>query len=215
MAWKSLHQQSLADALQASHPAIEGFDDIHALLDWSRFEFLFKDIYSSRKGELAWPPLIMFKALLLQAWHNLSGPALEKALARDLLFRRFPNRLEKEGLLSIAMDEVNSQLAAQSLIIKQGEVSIIDASVIEAKNARPRKNADGENTQDPEAGYSVKQGSDGKRQTTYGFKAHAKVDEDGFIKRIHLTASNVHDPTQFEKLLTGSEAAAYADSAYM
>ena len=63
--------------------------DIHALLDWSRFEFLFKDIYSSRKGELAWPPLMMFKALLLQAWHNLSDPALEKALARDLLFRGF------------------------------------------------------------------------------------------------------------------------------
>jgi hypothetical protein len=35
MAWKSLQQQSLADALQASHPAIEEFDDIHALLDWS------------------------------------------------------------------------------------------------------------------------------------------------------------------------------------
>lgn len=232
MAWKSLQQQSLADALQASHPAIEEFDDIHALLDWSRFEFLFKDIYSSRKGELAWPPLMMFKALLLQAWHNLSDPALEKALARDLLFRRFVgvsldqgvpdhstiwrfrNKLEKNGLLSTAMDEVNSQLAAQSLIIKQGEVSIIDASVIEAKNARPRNNADGENTQDPEAGYSVKQGSNGKRQTTYGFKAHANVDEDGFIKRVHLTAGNVHDSTQFEKLLTGSEAAAYADSAY-
>jgi hypothetical protein len=53
MDWKSLQQQSLADALQASHTAVEEFDDIHALLDWSRFEFLFKDIYSSRKGELA------------------------------------------------------------------------------------------------------------------------------------------------------------------
>jgi IS5 family transposase len=68
------------------------------------------------------------------------------------------------------MDEVNSQLAAQSLIIKQGEVTIIDASVIEAKNARPCKNAGGENTHDPEAGYSVKQGSDAKRQTTCALK---------------------------------------------
>jgi hypothetical protein len=31
----------------------------------------------------------MFKALLLQSWHALSDPALEKQLARDLLFHRF------------------------------------------------------------------------------------------------------------------------------
>lgn len=68
MPWKLLQQQSLADTLQASHPPIEEFDGIHALLDSSGFELLFKDIYSSRKGELARPTLMMFKALLLQAW---------------------------------------------------------------------------------------------------------------------------------------------------
>ncbi|RLA23150.1 MAG: hypothetical protein DRQ61_04560 [Gammaproteobacteria bacterium] len=31
----------------------------------------------------------MFKALLLQSGYKLSDPALEKPLARDLLFRRF------------------------------------------------------------------------------------------------------------------------------
>ena len=40
----------------------------------------------------------------------------------------------------------------------------------------------GENTQDPEAGYNVKAGSDGKVKTTYGYKAHVSVDEDDFIK---------------------------------
>ncbi|MDP0561137.1 MAG: transposase [Candidatus Endonucleobacter sp. (ex Gigantidas childressi)] len=37
----------------------------------------------------SWPPLMMFKALLLQSWYKLSDLALEKQLARDLLFRRF------------------------------------------------------------------------------------------------------------------------------
>jgi len=32
---------------------------------------------------------MMFKVMLLQAWYNLSDPAMEKQLARDLLFRRF------------------------------------------------------------------------------------------------------------------------------
>ncbi|BFN02773.1 hypothetical protein MOXK23_22530 (plasmid) [Moraxella sp. K23] len=31
----------------------------------------------------------MFKILLLQKLYNLSDPAMEKQLARDLLFRRF------------------------------------------------------------------------------------------------------------------------------
>jgi len=31
----------------------------------------------------------MLKALLLQSWYTLSDPALEKQLARNLLFRQF------------------------------------------------------------------------------------------------------------------------------
>ena len=54
--------------------------------------------------------------------------------------------------------------------------------VIQAQRNRPNKDKDGNNTQDPEGGWKVKQGSDGKRKSTYGFKAHANVDEDGFIK---------------------------------
>jgi IS5 family transposase len=32
---------------------------------------------------------MMFKILILQAWYNLSDEALEKQIARDLMFRRF------------------------------------------------------------------------------------------------------------------------------
>ena len=162
----------------------------------------------------------------------MSDPALEKQLARDLLFRRFVglsldqsvpdhstiwrfrNLLEEKGLFDEALSQVNGQLRRQGLLIKTGEVSIIDASVIEAKNARPRKGAKGENTQDPEAAYNVKQASDGKRTTTYGYKVHANVDEDGLIKQVALTPGNVHDSTEFESLLTGDEVEVYADSAY-
>jgi IS5 family transposase len=31
----------------------------------------------------------MFKILILQAWYGLSDEALEKQIARDLMFRRF------------------------------------------------------------------------------------------------------------------------------
>jgi IS5 family transposase len=117
-------------------------------------------------------------------------------------------------LYETLLEEINQQLTQQGLLIRCGEVSIIDASVIEAKQNRPGKGNDGKNTQDPEAAYNVKIGSDGKRKTTYGFKAHINVEEDGFIKTYDYSAGNVHASNVFESLFTGSEKEVYADSAY-
>ena len=232
MAWKNIKQRSFADDLVTIHSAVEELDEVHDLIDWSRIEKHLSQIHTKVQGEKAWPPLMMYKALLLQVWYGLSDPALEKQLARDLLFRRFVelslsenipdhstfwrfrNHLEKLGLHEILLEEINQQLGDQGLIIRSGEVSIIDASVIQAKNNRPNKGKDGENTQDKEAAYNVKNGSDGKRKTTYGFKAHINAEEDGFIKRYEFTAGNVHDSNVFESLLTGKEKEAFADSAY-
>ena len=76
----------------------------------------------------------MFKALLLQSWYTLSDPALEKQLARDLLFRRFvalditesvPDHstfwhfrqtLERLNLMDKLLNEINQQLADQGLM---------------------------------------------------------------------------------------------------
>lgn len=232
MAWKNLTQRSLADALVIDHEALHELDGVSELIDWSRIEALLSDIHAKRRGVRAWPPLLMFKALLLQSWYALSDPALERQLARDLLFRRFVDldlseavpdhsslwrfrqRLEAEGRMEQLLEAVNEQLAEQGLYIKQGEVSIIDASVIEAQRCRPNKNKRGDNTQDSEAGWNVKAGSDGKRKSTYGYKAHANVDEDGLIKATDFTAGNVHDSQCFTHLLSEEESAVYADSAY-
>jgi IS5 family transposase len=174
----------------------------------------------------------MFKALLLQSWYKLSDPALEKQLARDLLFRRFvaldiaesvPDHstfwrfrqtLERLSLMDKLLQEINDQLKDQGLYIKSGGVSIVDASVIEAQQCRPNKGKDGHSTQDPEARWNVKAGSDGKRKSTYGYKAHMNVDEDGLIKSTNYTPGNVHDSNGFTELLDGDESAVYADSAY-
>ena len=69
----------------------------------------------------------MFKALLLQSWYALSDPALEKQLARDLLFRRFiglsisesvPDHstlwrfrqlLEKQSLMNVLLNDQPAQ----------------------------------------------------------------------------------------------------------
>ena len=81
MAWKNLKQRSLGDALLIDHEALQELDGVHGLIDWSRLEQLLINIHSSTRGEKAWPPLMMLKALLLQSWYKLSDPALEKQLA--------------------------------------------------------------------------------------------------------------------------------------
>ena len=86
--------------------------------------------------------------------------------------------------------------------------------MIEAKQCRPNKRKDGASTQDPEATWNVKEGSDGKRKSTYGFKAHINVEEDGLIKSTDYIVDNVHDSNCFTDLLDGNESAVYADSAY-
>ena len=232
MSWKNLAQMSLSDALVKHHEALEELDGIHELIDWKAMEQQLSSIHAKKQGEQAWPPLMMFKALLLQSWYGLSDPGLEKQLARDLMFRRFAglglsegvpdhstiwrfrNALTQEGRLETLLGEINRQLSDQGLYIKAGEVSIVDATVIEAKQSRPRKGKDGENTQDSEAGYNVKIAANGKKTTTYGYKAHVNVDEDGFIKAIDYTPGNEHDSHALEKLLTGAEEQVYADKAY-
>ena len=144
MAWKNLTQRSLADAMLIDHDAVKELDAVHELIDWSRLEQKLSSIHSKKQGEKSWPPLMMFKALLLQSWYKLSDPALEKQLACDLLFRRFTGLdisepvpyhstiwrfrqvLEKSCLMDELLIEINAQLSEQGLYIKSGEVSIVD-----------------------------------------------------------------------------------------
>ena len=42
---------------------------------------------------------------------------------------------------------------------------------------------------------------DGKRVTTYGFKMHSNVDEDGFVKKMTFTPGDVHDSKELNKLV--------------
>jgi IS5 family transposase len=56
-------------------------DELAALIDWPQADQVMALLYPSAKGEKAWPPLAMFKALLLATWHDLSDVALSEALS--------------------------------------------------------------------------------------------------------------------------------------
>lgn len=56
-------------------------DELLAVLDFAPAERALASLYRSAKGEKAWPPLTMFKALLLAMWHDLSDAMLAEALS--------------------------------------------------------------------------------------------------------------------------------------
>ena len=240
MSWKQTAQNSFADSLVVEHKSLSELDDVHNIINWSEIEQTLSNLYSSKRGAPSYPPLMMFKILILQAWYDLSDEALEKQIARDLMFRRFidlslsegvPDHssiwrfrqlLNTENLLEPLLEQINNHLEQNSIIVSLGSINIIDATVIEAKQSRKRKGKDGKNTQDSEAAYNVKVAADGKRKTTYGFKMHANTDEDGFVKKMTYTPGNVHDSQEFDKLLDCEKTKdklkiggqVYADSAY-
>jgi IS5 family transposase len=59
------------------------------LIDWSGIAHCLSDIYSAANSEPGWPPLALFKALLLATWYDLSDVKLAEALADRVSFRLF------------------------------------------------------------------------------------------------------------------------------
>ena len=67
-------------------------DTIHQVIDFREIEKLLRKKYKKRAsadGRPAYPPVPMFKLLLLQRWYGLSDPATEEALKDRICFIRF------------------------------------------------------------------------------------------------------------------------------
>lgn len=135
-------------------------EELAGAVDWAPIERLLGDIYAAAKGEPAWPPLALMKALLLGVWHDLSDVKLAEALDDRRSFRRFcgfseseatPERtafvrfraeLVRRGLDKRLFRAVVRQLEGRGLVVKTG--TLVDATVIRAAS-----------TSDGEAGWNV------------------------------------------------------------
>jgi Transposase domain (DUF772) len=90
MSHRSVGQLSLADQLVKRRAGQnEGLVRMAAMVQWRPLERALGAVYNASEGRPSYPPLVMFKCLLLQQWYTLSDPQLEEALADRLSFRRF------------------------------------------------------------------------------------------------------------------------------
>ncbi|MFG3454895.1 MULTISPECIES: IS5 family transposase [Stutzerimonas] len=172
-------------------------------------------------GRPSYPLLAMLRVHLLQNWFGYSDPAMEEALSETTILRQFaglsleriPDEttilnfrrlLEKHELAAGSLGVINGYLGDRGLSLRQG--TIVDATLIHAPSSTKNK----EGKRDPEM-HQTKKGN----QYYFGAKAHIGVDvESGLVHHVHVTAANVADVTQVDKLLHGEENMVAADAGY-
>ena len=220
-------QPSLADAFVKSYSRAGGFlEEIIKSFDWAALGVLLAQINGSAEGRPGYPPLVMFKIVLLQQWYNLSDPGAEEAVRDRLSFRRFcgipldqetPDHnsvwrfrqtISRLGLEDRLLAEVNRQFDRRGLIVRRG--NLVDATIIAAAVKKPPFEEGQVSTRDPDASFTKKHG-----KTWFGYKAHLSVDEgSGIIRQAEMSSADLHDSQKGEDLIQGDEKAFYADKAY-
>jgi IS5 family transposase len=207
-------------ALRSRQPVV----GINRTLDWRPIETALQAMYPATTGRPPCPPLTLFKMSLLQHCYGLSDPQCEELVSDRLSWRRFVGlglqdnvpdettlvrfraRLVEHGLHEKLLALVNRQLEKQGLILKT--CTLVDATLLQAARRAPSR--EDHRGGDGAAGFTVKRG-----QPNYGYKAHVAADEaHTLIRRVSLTAANVHDSREFETVVRGDEQMVVADKAY-
>jgi len=205
----------------------DGLAEIDRLVDWQPFGRLLSGIHGAAKGEAAYPPLMMFKVVLLQRWYGLSDPQMEEALFDRMSFLgfvglsvedetpdhttiwRFRQKLVADGLIERLFAELSRQLDGHGITIKQG--TLIDASIIQSAARRPRMEEGKVSQTDPDARFGA---NNERGRFTFGYKVHIAVDQgSATIGQWRVTPANVQEVKVAPELLpqTGR---VYADRGY-
>ena len=174
----------------------------------------------------------MIRGLFLQYLYQLSDPQLEDQLIDRLSFRRFVGlpldqsvpdfttfwrfreALAGQGLVAEFFEEINRQLQAKGLLLKQG--TVVDATIIESANRplsdKKRKKLDTEpSSQIDTDADSTKKGG----RYYFGYKGHIGVDIGSkLIRKVCFTPASPHDSTVLEELISEDERSLFGDKAY-
>jgi len=193
-----------------------GLDELHAILDFAPAERVLAGLYPAAKGEKAWPPLAMLKALLLATWYDLSDVMLAEALSDRASFRRFcgfargeatPERtafvrfrrqLVEHGLDQSLFTAIARDLEKKGAAVRKG--TLIDATVIGSASKDDR-----------DAAWARHK----SRAPAHGYKAHIAADKDtGLIRAVETTPANEADVTIAPSIIPDAPGEVYADKAY-
>lgn len=214
MSRRRIGQEAFGFALDRR--VVSALDDLAGLIDWAPVDQALVVISCAAKGEPAWPPLALFKAMLLSIWYDLSDVKLAEALDDRASFRRFcgfsrseptPERTAfvrfRRSLVTHCLDKplfdgITGQLKARAIRVKTG--TLVDATIIASAS------------EDDGEGHWVKHKG---RRAVHGFKAHVGADADtALVEEIAVTPANINDGKAGPDALPDNPGDVYADSAY-
>lgn len=213
------------------------------VIDWQKLGAKLGKLGRSGYGPKGYNPTQLLKALVLQAWHNLSDEGLEEALRVRLdfmaitgfidvpdhtTFCRFRNLLTQLKLWDGLLREVNRQLEQAGLKVKESQGAILDATIIESA-ARPRRELEAiaVDREEEAVDYNVNETESlskdpdatwlkkGKK-SYFGYKGFAIVDqEDGYIDQVHVTPAHISEMTEFKTVIKDrKDKRMYGDKGY-
>ena len=183
---------------------------IETLIDWSAFLPIVVDMYDNKSKKGGRPNIdevLMIKLLVLQEWHGLSDPELERQVTDRISFRNFlgfpetipdystvwyfRERLGETGNDKKIWKELQRQLDEKGLKVKKGviqDATFITAEPGHAKADTPR--GDDAKTRRSKDGTWTKKG----KKSYFGYKLHTKSDTDfGLIRELEATTASLHD----------------------
>lgn len=216
MSRRRIGQESFRFNSQAVAGRSSSLDELSGLVDWLPVDAALKDIYIAVKGEPGWPPLALFKAMLLAVWYDLSDVKLAEALDDRSSFRRFcgfsafeptPERtafvrfrkaLVEQELDKVLFEAITAQLKARAIRVKVG--TLVDATIIASASE-----------EDDEAHWVKHKG----KAAVHGFKAHVGADADtALVEEVAITPANINDGKAGPDALPDNPGDVFADSAY-
>ena len=145
MARRRIGQEQLA-IMGSQRRGDTSLDEMRQLVDWTEIDRLLAGVSAAAKGELGWPPVALFRALLLATWHDLSDVRLAEALDDRTSFRRFcgfgsheptPERtvfvrfrrvLVRLDLDRVLFEAITRQLDASGVVVRTG--TLVDATLL-------------------------------------------------------------------------------------
>jgi len=202
--------------------------EIGSRISWEGFrpelEAMFKN-NTDRGGRPNLDVIVMLKSLFIQQLYSLSDEQLERELSDRISFRvflgttevvpdsttiwKFRERLAETGTDKKVWAEMQRQLDAMNLKVQKGvmqDATFITSDPGHARAGTPR--GDGAKTRRSKDGEWAKKGN----KSFFGYKLHqAMNDKFGLVRRIEVTAANVHD-SQVDLAREGE--VRYADKGY-
>ena len=201
--------------------------EMEQVVPWEKLCALIEPVYpkggSSEGGRPPVPLERMLRIYFLQAWFNLSDPAVEEALYDSAAMRsfagidlgrepapdettvcKFRHLLEERKLGEALFKAVNRHLHEQGIKVSTG--TIVDATIISAPSSTKNKAKE----RDPQMHQTAK-----GKQWYFGMKAHIGVDSrEKIIHTVKVSAANVADCLALPHLLHGKERRVWGDQAY-